>query len=264
MCCFSGRVTSVSGTKIFARCAGDRQFLVYELSLDAPSEVAMILPLPVAEDGSDPISFIDLSGYPEFFKDMAKGFPLPRSTLRCCPVSASPRRPRLEVVHVGSFEASFVPSLADFDRVDERFKIAPEVWTKMPEYRDYSFVVFKFKAGQQNIHPMAFSFATRAPGQLYFPTVHVHDGKWHRKADFDHELYCQADSKPSGCRSSSSQASAVMQMNHALRGDCTRGTVAGDQLFYRRDIVGEHPNEDIWMPERPKRSFMKNLTSWFK
>ena len=48
MCCFSCRVTSVSSTKIFARCEGDRQFLVYEMSLNALSEVAMILPLPVA------------------------------------------------------------------------------------------------------------------------------------------------------------------------------------------------------------------------
>ena len=38
---------------------------------------------------------------------------------------------------------------------------------------------------------MAFDFP-RAAKKLFFPTVHIHDGKVHDKADFDHALYCQA------------------------------------------------------------------------
>ncbi len=264
MCCFSGRVTSVSSTKIFARCERERQFLVYEMSLNAPSEVAMILPLPVAAGSTNPISFIDLSAYPEFFKDMAKAFPETLTLGHSGPVPAAGGRAKLEVVQVGSFEATYVPSLSDFDRVDDRFKIAPEIWVKMPEYSDYAFVVFQFKAGAQKIHPMAFSFATRAAGKLYFPTVHVHDGEWHRMADFDHQLYCQADFQPSRWRISSSPASAVMRMDDALRGDCTRGIVVGDQFLWRRNVFGERLNEDIWMPEKPARIFMKKLSGWFK
>ena len=31
MCCFSGHVSDVSGTNIFARVSGDREYVVYEM-----------------------------------------------------------------------------------------------------------------------------------------------------------------------------------------------------------------------------------------
>ena len=49
MCCFSGKITLVRATKIFARpLAGNRQALVYSMHLETPHDVAMILPVPVA------------------------------------------------------------------------------------------------------------------------------------------------------------------------------------------------------------------------
>lgn len=45
---------------------------------------------------------------------------------------------------------------------------------------------------------MAFAFRTRAPSELFFPTVHVHDGRLEERARFDHELYCQARRAPAG------------------------------------------------------------------
>ena len=79
MCCFSGKVQSVSGTRIFARSAGKgRQYLVYAMSVSAPADLSMILPLPVpdktAEDG---VRFIDLKGYPKFFDALERGFQPP-------------------------------------------------------------------------------------------------------------------------------------------------------------------------------------------
>ena len=52
--------------------------------------------------------------------------------------------------------------------------------------------MFKLKEGKKKIHPMAFDFPQADPSTLFFPTVHIHDGKVHDKADFDHDLYCQA------------------------------------------------------------------------
>src|SRR5262249_19216280 len=98
----------------------------------------------------------------------------------------------LPVVQVGSFEASFVPTPKDFERLDERFRLQPDAFKKLPPvYNHFGFAVFKLKRGEQKIHPMAFSFPTAMPTRLFFPTVHIHDGKVHEKARFDHSLFCQ-------------------------------------------------------------------------
>src|SRR6185503_16274999 len=60
-----------------------------------------------------------------------------------------------------------------------------------PQYKQYGFAVFKLKPGAKTIHPMAFSFPRANAKELFFPTVHIHDGEVHPKADFDHFLYCQ-------------------------------------------------------------------------
>ena len=77
MCCFTAPVRSVSDTKIFARPGkGHEQFLVYRMSMEANSSVAMVLPLPVKPaSGEDAVKFIDLKEYPNFFGDLENGFP---------------------------------------------------------------------------------------------------------------------------------------------------------------------------------------------
>jgi hypothetical protein len=47
MCCFSQPVELVGDTNIFARSDNVRQFLVYSMSYAAPTDLAMVLPLPV-------------------------------------------------------------------------------------------------------------------------------------------------------------------------------------------------------------------------
>jgi len=66
-------------------------------------------------------------------------------------------------------------------------------WDSLPQYKMFGFAVFKLKEGKKKIHPMAFDFPQADPSKLFFPTVHIHDGKVHDKADFDHALYCQPD-----------------------------------------------------------------------
>ncbi len=197
MCCFSRPVEHVSQTKIFARTAGkDRQFIVYSMTIEAKEDLAMILPIPVPEKSpDDAVKFINLEKYPEFFVDLKKGFPEPapralHTLSRSAPLVAAKK---LDVVSVGSFEASFVPTIADFSRLDERFRLPNEAWNDLPRYKDFGFAVFKLKEGKKTIHPMAFDFPTALPNHLFFPTVHIHDGKVHDKADFDHDLYCQVE-----------------------------------------------------------------------
>src|SRR5437870_1571950 len=75
MCIFSGPVSYVGGTRIFARSERGRQFLVYSMQYGAASDVAMVLPLPVPPRlAEDAVSFVNLERYPGFFMDMVKGF----------------------------------------------------------------------------------------------------------------------------------------------------------------------------------------------
>ena len=197
MCLFAGGIERVSNTRIFAAPGpGARQRLVYSMALETAGSVAMILPLPLAPDaGKDGIRFIDLSGYAAFFDDLADLFGV--MTLGAAGAvgegvfDAGP----IPVQQVGEFEASYVPSHDDWDRLDARFRLDPALWEQLPQYHDHGFAVFQLapaaRGGTQRIHPMAFDFATRTPGELFFPTVHIHDGQVHAEADFDHDLYCQ-------------------------------------------------------------------------
>jgi hypothetical protein len=112
------------------------------------------------------------------------------------------------------YEASYVPRLQDFERLDPRFRLPPQVWASLPLYADYGFAVFKLdfplrpkdreidaarariglppqRQPRMTVHPMAFSFPRRDPSTLFFPTVHVHDLSVQPQADFDHALYAQ-------------------------------------------------------------------------
>jgi hypothetical protein len=198
MCCFSRPVKFVGRTRIFARGDADRQLLAYAMAVEVEHDLAMVLPLPVPRSSSDDaVSFISLEGYASFFDDLELAFPPDYSTAplgRSHPASA---RPQGLVVHdVGAFEASFVPTVADFGRLDARFRLPDHVWRSVPQYADYGFAVFRLKpkAGtRQQMHPMALSFRRRDPNELYFPSLHVHDGSVPKRARFDHMLFCQVD-----------------------------------------------------------------------
>ncbi len=264
MCCFSEPVEYVSGTQIFARALADgRQALVYSMSFQAAGELAMILPLPVpAASPEDAVRFVSLEGYDDFFSDVAKGFPSLDLAIRGAPQAESASVPvQSLVVHdVGDFEASFVPTLADFDRLDARFKLDPEVWAQLPQYGDWGFAVFKLKPERQKlgffarlfgrtaepkrqtVHPMAFEFPRRDPRSLFFPTVHVHDGEVHEKAHFDHTLYCQPGdliaSTFGGWNRSAGPLGRYVDSERAA------GLIAPDTPCYRTVLMGDFENRD--------------------
>ncbi len=200
MCIFTGPVRSVSNTKIFGRCDGERQVLAYAMRATFDREMAMVLPLPVVPGArEDAVRFVDLSARPELFDDLDGLFP-PELTMGFGPAPRAAAPQPLAVIEVGSFVASFVPTVADFDRLDPRFRLATAVWAALPQLATFGFAVFKLKPGAQRVHPMGLDFPTRDPSTVFFPCVHVHDGVVHPQAPFDHTLYCQAKSEASAPR----------------------------------------------------------------
>lgn len=247
MCCFSQPVESVSNTNIFARSAKDgRQFLVYEMTLASKSDLAMILPLPVPPKcPDDAVTFIDLKGYAGFFKDLKAGFPAPKTRSLGLSKGEAPKPGAdvpLAVVSVGDFEASFVPSVKDFARLDERFRLPEQTWEKLPAYKDFGFAVFKLKAGAKSIHPMAFEFPRAHPKTLFFPTVHIHDSQVHPKAHFDHSLYCQ--SVEGELLSLTSWRESELNAGKFVNAEKAKGLVDADRHCYLKSMHGELPNED--------------------
>jgi len=249
MCCFSGNVTFVRSTRIFARITEvGRQAIVYQMEFGAKQELAMILPLPVAK-GSDEkaVKFIDLSEYKDLFKDLRSGFPVDRAADGGGdePFAAAAGGV-LKVKQVGAYEASFVPTAKDFERLDPRFRLPAETWTALPVYADHGFAVFKLRAGDgHEAHPMAFTFPSRHPETLFFPTVHIHDGKVHPEEDFDHELYCQVPGTglPQMARW---QESERLALTFSKPGKAAQLIVPNAHV-YRRALVGKLKNEDIML-----------------
>jgi hypothetical protein len=231
MCIFTGTVNSVRNTKIFAAMLPNgRQGLIYEMNLHMEQSLAMVLPLPV--NGTSDAEFVDLSKYSDFFSDLELGFPDDALSLSL----GAPGT--LAVQLVGSFEASYVPSIQDFDRLDPRFRLPPRIWQGLPQYAEYGFAVFKLRPNTRKIHPMALHFPTRMPDKLFFPTTHVHDGTLPERAGFDHSLFLQRLSAPAGWLRSMHPAGSFVETGK------TGGLVAPDLHCYRKVLSGELHNGD--------------------
>jgi hypothetical protein len=272
MCCFSRHVEKVWSTRIFARpLGGDRQLLVYGMSLELGEDVAMILPIPVPpgtpEDG---VRFVDMSARPRFFDDLSALFPTvpEHDAERDGDVLRSAPQPATLIVHdVGDFEATFVPKPSDFDRLDARFRLPGEVWEALPRYGDWGFCVFKLKAvsgkrssglfglfknrkaSPRTVHPMAFEFPRRDPNALFFPTVHVHDGEVHPTAEFDHELFCQTPPAWEPLMEWRRSASRADQLPPVVQ-----AWVDPSAWVYQRVLAGELPNRDTYLVESRLRA----------
>lgn len=248
MCCFTRPVSHVAATKIFARFLDrETQCIVYEMQADIREDLAMILPIPVVQPaGEKAVKFSDFSNYTNFFKDLDKAFPEPEAA----PFAGVPRGggnfslpDLLEVQRVGSFDASFVPSIADFARLDPQFRLDDAVWKSLPQYKDFGFAVFKLRKGSNHVHPMAFRFPTAMPNRIFFPTVHIHDGKVHEEEEFDHALYAQAwtNAVIKGASWQESERNAGQFVN----GPKAKDFVWGGGHLYKCEMVGKFKNEDV-------------------
>lgn len=166
----------------------------------------------------------------------------------------------LPVHQVGDFEASFVPSHDDWDRLDSRFRLDPALWDQLSGYHDFGFAVFQLspgvQPGAQRVHPMAFEFVSVAPEDLFFPTVHIYDGQVHPTADFDHDLYCQLPDGHPLLESFESDAPILLDEGHdwlhsfsaaGLRIDTARaaGLIDAEAPILLRQMQGSFLNRDV-------------------
>jgi len=255
MCIFSGHVTDVSSTAIFARPTDDdRQLVVYRMNVSAGEDVVMVLPLPVVPgSGEGAVRFIDLSAWPKLFEEIDQAFPPPSTAYGSGQfLLGGGSRSRLAVHEVGGFEASYVPTRDDFQRLDPRFRLADGVWEALPDYREWGFAVFKLGATSRlvGVHPMALEFPRREPGQLFFPTVHVHHGVVEPSARFDHWLYCQ-DVDPVALErwywsfhSRRRWESSPLALG-AVVVERVPGIVRPDRPCHRVALHGPYPNRDV-------------------
>lgn len=264
MCCFSGPVERVADTRIFARLSGrGSQFLVCQMTYAAPRAVAMILPLPIAAAtaSANPLHFIDLKGYPDFFSDLEREFPQGRSRGGMggggFGGGSEGVAQTLPVFAVGDFEASFVPTLDDFRRLDPRFTLPRQTWEQIPTYQNYGFAVFQLSpaAAQteaKRVHPMAFEFETQTavgvwPAMLFFPTVHIHDGRVHAREDFDHALYFQARQVAVWSALPARPVASSGGVGQFVKTGRARGIVQAGAPCYKMTLRGLLPNRDVWV-----------------
>jgi hypothetical protein len=256
MCMFTRPVNLVENTRVFARLSSSRksQYLVYQMQYEAGEPTAMVLPIPVTKPTHEnSLRFIDLSGYSEFFSDLAKGFPVIIDPYVKSAVIETTHAPQLKVFQIGNYEGSFVPNVADFSLLDERFRFSDAIWSKIPQYKNFAFVVFQLTAGSLKPHPMAFEFDYEGK-EIYFPTMHIHDGVIHRREEFDHALYLQhaeLDSRVGEYKNFEgydhttklirSQATAENYCNMST----AQGILLGNLLIHKHVIRGKQPNRDF-------------------
>ena len=255
MCCFARPVSTVEHTTIFARATDQgTQFLVYQMNYRSQDENAMILPVPIRRPASESsLRFIDLEDYSEVFDDLDDGFPYEEPvSIGCSAAIDKSAVGSLAVFKVGNYIASFVPSIEDFSRLDDRFTLPASVWSKVPHYEDFGFAVFQLASGALKPHPMAFEYETDHQ-PVFFPTLHIHDGEIHEEEEFDHVLYAQHagfDSRVSSYRNADVPDPQTGLVRSKYRADefvnvnRTQGIVQGDLLVHRRVIHGLRANQD--------------------
>ena len=180
MCIVSGAVERISGTKILiARREQNLQLTVYANAVVLKAEHgAMILPVPQGD-----ITFLDLSGYPNLFKDLhaaVHGHSLSRSVAKS-----------LKVVDVGSYRASVVPSIRDLEHLSQEFRLDPRAVQFVREHyaEGFGFVVCQL-ASNKTYHPFGYIHHITSP-RLFVPTMHLHDHGQGSivRPDWDHDIY---------------------------------------------------------------------------
>ena len=95
-------------------------------------------------------------------------------------------------------------------------------------------------------HPMAFQFPSRltAEAQLFFPTVHIHDGEIHKKEKFDHILYAQTWLK-AALRGKDDWTESQQLASQFTDPKKSQKLIWGGGHVYRQQITGVQKNIDI-------------------
>lgn len=211
MCIFNVDVRHVGNTRILTGVLEDgRQVVVYrnvvqaakgedDEERDQKSTPAMILPFPLARDGSA-VEFFVVDD--DIFTDLARCFARRKSIpfVGCCSCSASENVDDvLHVQQVGSYNVSVAYSLQDLGRIDKSvFSLNPRVGDVLAGHYDegFGFIVACFKTSDAPVkHPLAYAHSVNVEenGFLFIPTKHIHtraeEGDDGEMAHFDHVVY---------------------------------------------------------------------------
>lgn len=180
MCIISGKINSVSNTKLFCgtNSVASRQITVYANNVDNPTRNnTMILPVPFPQS----IQFHDLTKYSELFNDCSNCFKNQNYSNSFGTFNNSLRKKSmtksLVVTSVGSYSASIANSLSDLNLAN------PEVFTITEESKKYlakhynnpnfGFIICKLNVGNHKYHPFAYSHNIKDK-TVFIPTRHFH------------------------------------------------------------------------------------------
>ncbi len=200
MCIITSTVNSVSGTQIYVSSDETyrRQITVYSNKVDTPVENAMILAVP----NPSTVKFLNFKHYTSLFEDLASCFKYPFAT-RSLMASLRSSAGTLPVYSVGSYNASILQTLEDFERLNQEvFDLAPGLVEFLErKYRGsgLGFIVCQLKSGNHTYHPFAYTHAQHPNGRLFVPTMHFHQHSYSGgqpdtdyEAEWEHTIYSSA------------------------------------------------------------------------
>ena len=182
-----GEVHHVANTKILvAPMRRGHQLTVYQNQVNMTNPTAMILPFPYGNKGA---KLIDLSSYPQIFDDLSQVF-VQFEYLTNSYGSRGVSRGMIAVHQIGSYSVSIVPTINDFERLQNQvFGLDPNLFEMLKgKYPDHAGYIVCLMNQNAKFHPIA--YVTRRPQaqQLFVPTYHYH-GHVETHPDWDHEIY---------------------------------------------------------------------------
>jgi len=227
MCILSGDTSrentyiDANNTNIFVgELSDNRQITVYEnklsFSIKSKKPMAMILPVPNQSGLAKDIKLIDMSYYPEFFRNLHDHanahkvsledyfFPKPVSRGYSMMAQSDNAIDVLPIYKVGSYECSVCGSVDDLDKLSSNFWIAPSVLETIKNKYDviprnsgsgreknFGFIIAQIMPNfKRKAHSLAYTHTMSRKRVLFLPTLHVHGDKpFELTSEFDHTLY---------------------------------------------------------------------------
>lgn len=203
MCIMASPVQSVTDTRIFVgRDVGSaRQLTVYSMSVQLQTRTgkgnAMILPVPVGPAGVSAIELVDMSRVPDFFDPFVEAFIERSRGFSLSKGITNDADSLLEVVRVGNYDVSLVPTVDDIKRLNrDVFDVSPDTEHTLRTEYGYGMVFLVAQLRESgNFHPLAYihPFA----GTLFVPTRHEHGkGGSGDLPRWDHQIFYQGSADP--------------------------------------------------------------------